>query len=286
MITSPIDGDTWKALSDATRRGILDLLRVEPANTGTLCDAFPELGRHAVIRHLKLLEDAGFVRVEARGRERINHLNPVPLQRIYERWMRPYEQLWASSVLTLSELAESRQQNLERDQTRRNQGENDMSETDVRVLTIEVEHTVNASPSTVWQTLIDEKAAWWTFVEDGGAVSLDPRLGGFMINDLGNGNAFTYGVIRGLHADKELIMDGTFGMPGAIHGQLRVRLEEKVQLEEKVRLEELGGTQTKVSFAHEVIGAVAPGGEIQHVEGWTMLIANLANGAEAREATS
>lgn len=92
----------WRALGDPTRRAILDELRDGPRNTTALCEVFEPLGRHAVIKHLKTLERAGLVRVEARGRERINHLDVVPIQQIYERWMRPFEAFWASHLHRLA----------------------------------------------------------------------------------------------------------------------------------------------------------------------------------------
>ena len=98
----------WRALADPTRRAILDDLREAPLNTGALCERFA-MSRHGVIKHLKLLEAAGLVRVEAKGRERINHLNPVPLQEIYERWLKPYEATWAGGVHRLAAAAEKQE---------------------------------------------------------------------------------------------------------------------------------------------------------------------------------
>ena len=68
----------WKALSDPTRRRILDLLKERPRTTGELCDAFEELSRFAVMKHLAVLEGAELVIVRPHGRERWNHLNTVP----------------------------------------------------------------------------------------------------------------------------------------------------------------------------------------------------------------
>lgn len=96
----------WRALGDPTRRAILDELRDGPKNTSALCAAFEQLGRHGVMKHLKTLERAGLVRVEAKGRERINHLDVMPIQQIYQRWIRPYEAYWASHLQRLaSEIA-------------------------------------------------------------------------------------------------------------------------------------------------------------------------------------
>jgi DNA-binding transcriptional ArsR family regulator len=93
--------DVWKALSDPTRRRILDALRDGPQTTGALCALFPHLARVTAIKHLRILEDAGLVLVQARGRERWNFLNAVPIQQIYERWITPFEGHWATTLIGL-----------------------------------------------------------------------------------------------------------------------------------------------------------------------------------------
>ena len=94
-------GPVWKALADLTRRRLLDALRAGPQTTGALCARFPHLARVTVIKHLGVLEDADLVVVRARGRERWNYLNAVPIQRIHERWIGPFEAHWASALLNL-----------------------------------------------------------------------------------------------------------------------------------------------------------------------------------------
>ena len=95
----------WKALADPTRRQILDLLRAQPRTTGELAAGFDST-RFAVMKHLKLLVDAGLVLVERRGRERWNHLNPVPIRQIYRRWIQPFEEVPADRLLRLKRVAE------------------------------------------------------------------------------------------------------------------------------------------------------------------------------------
>ena len=112
-----LDGDTltWRALSDPSRRRILDLLRRRSMTTGELCRSF-EFSRFAVMKHLKALEKGNLVVVERRGRERINHLNPVPIQAIYRRWIRPFQRLNADRLLRLKGLIEA---NIETDKERK-----------------------------------------------------------------------------------------------------------------------------------------------------------------------
>lgn len=80
----------FKALSAVTRRSILDLLRDNPQTTGALCAQFPDLDRCTVMQHLRVLEEAELVIAERKGRERWNHLNPLPIKHIHDRWIGPY----------------------------------------------------------------------------------------------------------------------------------------------------------------------------------------------------
>jgi DNA-binding transcriptional ArsR family regulator len=81
---------TFRALANATRRRILDQLKDGPRTTGDLCSAFPGLDRCTVMQHLKVLEDAGLVIVQRKGRERWNHLDPLPIKHIHDRWIGDY----------------------------------------------------------------------------------------------------------------------------------------------------------------------------------------------------
>ena len=96
----------WKALSDPTRRAILDLLRERPRTTTELVDAFPHITRFGVMKHLDVLREAHLVQTREAGRQRVNSLNVVPIRQIYERWVSPFHELWSSELLRIKELAE------------------------------------------------------------------------------------------------------------------------------------------------------------------------------------
>ena len=80
----------FKALGNQVRRQILDDLRDQPLTTGTIVAHFPELDRCTVMLHLKVLEEADLVIPVRKGRERWNHLNPLPIHDIHERWIGPH----------------------------------------------------------------------------------------------------------------------------------------------------------------------------------------------------
>ncbi len=106
MPDDELDG-VWKALSDSTRRSILDLLRHGPRTTTQLVEAFPHLSRFGVMKHIDVLREAGLIHTREERRQRINSLNVVPIRQIYERWVGRFEELWASHLLRVKEDAEA-----------------------------------------------------------------------------------------------------------------------------------------------------------------------------------
>lgn len=91
----------FKALSDLTRRQLLDRLFAQNGQTlGELCRQM-DMSRQAVSKHLAVLEEAQLVVTVRRGREKLHYLNPVPIGEIYERWIGKYEK---NRVRALNEL--------------------------------------------------------------------------------------------------------------------------------------------------------------------------------------
>ncbi|MPV57905.1 transcriptional regulator [Burkholderia sp. HI2761] len=81
----------FKALADATRRQLLDLLYAKNGQTvSELCDGLA-MSRQAVSKHLALLEAANLVATTRRGREKLHYLNPVPIHDIAQRWIGKFE---------------------------------------------------------------------------------------------------------------------------------------------------------------------------------------------------
>ncbi len=84
-------GLLFKALADPSRRKLLDLLHAHDGRTlNELCEHLA-MTRQGVTQHLDVLEAANVVATVRRGREKLHFLNPVPLQEIYERWIRKFE---------------------------------------------------------------------------------------------------------------------------------------------------------------------------------------------------
>jgi len=84
------DDLVFKALAGSDRRRILDLLRDGPMTTGEICNRLVRLNRCTVMQHLGVLENAHLIIARKKGRQRWNHLDVSPIQRIHERWIESY----------------------------------------------------------------------------------------------------------------------------------------------------------------------------------------------------
>ncbi|HLW96594.1 MAG TPA: metalloregulator ArsR/SmtB family transcription factor [Solirubrobacteraceae bacterium] len=93
--------DVFRALADPTRRSLLDeLFREDGQSLHTLGERLP-MTRFGVMKHLRVLEEAGLVVTRRRGREKLHFLNPVPIRLVHDRWVSKYAEPWAASLSAL-----------------------------------------------------------------------------------------------------------------------------------------------------------------------------------------
>jgi DNA-binding transcriptional ArsR family regulator len=96
----------FKALADPTRRELLDRLFARDGQSlGALEEDLP-MTRFGVMKHLRVLEEAGLVVTRKQGREKLHFLNAVPIQLIHERWVSKYAEPWAATLTGLKRAAE------------------------------------------------------------------------------------------------------------------------------------------------------------------------------------
>jgi DNA-binding transcriptional ArsR family regulator len=91
----------FKALADPTRRGLLDALFEEDGQTLSALEARLPMTRFGVMKHLRVLEEAGLVTTRKRGREKLHFLNAVPIRLIHDRWVSKYAEPWAATLTGL-----------------------------------------------------------------------------------------------------------------------------------------------------------------------------------------
>ena len=88
---------------------MLDIVRDRPGcSVNDVCDFF-EMSRIAVMKHLRVLEDASLLHSEKVGRTRQLHFNPVPIQMVYDRWTSEYTALWARRLTRIKYAVEQRE---------------------------------------------------------------------------------------------------------------------------------------------------------------------------------
>jgi DNA-binding transcriptional ArsR family regulator len=102
------DNLVFKALADPTRRFLLDLLFEREGRTLTELESQVDMTRIGVMKHLRLLEEAGLVVTRRSGREKLHFLNPVPIQVIHDRWIDKYTVRHASALANLKTNLEAR----------------------------------------------------------------------------------------------------------------------------------------------------------------------------------
>lgn len=252
----------WKALADSTRRTILDLLRDEPRTTGELSDHFPDLSRYAVMKHLGILVEAGLVLVRREGRERWNYLNAVPLQQMYERWLKPYEAEWASSLIQLKALAE--------------QGDFSMAtpaQLQAAVHHIEQEIMVDADVEKVYECLLDVNG-WWVhrLSQKPDTLRLEAQVGGrfWEVLDEETQDGALWGIVTSIRKNDHIMINGSFGMRGVVMGVVTICTNEAEN-----------GTQ--VTLSHQIMGDVSEETVAGYNGGWQMALDSLRKFADEGE---
>jgi uncharacterized protein YndB with AHSA1/START domain len=93
--------DVFKALADPTRRSLLDELFRDDGQTLSALEERLPMTRFGVMKHLKVLEEAGLVVTKRRGREKLHFLNPVPIRLVHDRWVSKYAEPWAAGLTGL-----------------------------------------------------------------------------------------------------------------------------------------------------------------------------------------
>ncbi len=91
----------FRALADPTRRFLLDRLFARDGRTLTELESELEMTRFGVMKHLRVLEDAGLVVTRRRGREKLHFLNPVPIRLVHDRWIDKYTERRVSALAEL-----------------------------------------------------------------------------------------------------------------------------------------------------------------------------------------
>ena len=242
------DTEVWKALSDPSRRQILDILRINPHTTGQLSSQFEDkMSRIAVMKHLKILKGANLITDKNKGREHWYFINAVPLQEIYNRWMRPFEEHWAQSLINLKNNIETSEEEME----------------NIQVIEILQNIQIKATPKKVFNALTHDISNWWgrpyIINEEATALTLEPRLGGLLYESWGDNQGYVWGQVTYLKTNEVLEITGPFGMTKAFYGRLCLTLTEKDNV-------------TNVELSHRAYGELDEQTKQGYGTGWQDLV--------------
>jgi uncharacterized protein YndB with AHSA1/START domain/DNA-binding transcriptional ArsR family regulator len=125
----------FRALADGSRRLLLDRLFERDGQTlEELCTYLPGMTRFGVMKHLRVLEEAGLVATRRAGRAKLHYLNPVPIRLVYDRWVSKYAEPW---VAALADIKNALEENVSRGPKR------------------VYEVFIRATPERIWQAITD-----------------------------------------------------------------------------------------------------------------------------------
>ncbi len=214
------------------------------------------MSRFGVMKHLGVLVRAGLVQIRRQGKERWNHLNPVPLRQIYRRWIRPFEETAADNLLLIKQIAEQ------------NQGDKmteNRDDSPLRSLDIQMEIPIQASREKVWEALTQNIVDWWprdfyVGAQPKGFV-LEDRVGGRVFEDWGDGQGLLWATIVVLDRGRQLTWAGDLSpeFGGPARTITTYRLVEK-------------GEETLLQFRDSPYGKLSPSTQSALAEGWRGLL--------------
>jgi uncharacterized protein YndB with AHSA1/START domain len=104
----PAMDEVFRALADPTRRTLLDELFREDGQTLTALEQRLAMTRFGVMKHLRVLEEAGLIVTRRRGREKLHFLNPVPIRLVHDRWVSKYAEPWVAGLSQLKKELEEK----------------------------------------------------------------------------------------------------------------------------------------------------------------------------------
>ena len=238
--------EVFKALADPTRRSLLDeLFRQDGQTLGMLEERFP-MSRFGVMKHLKVLEEAGLVVTRRRGREKLHFLNPVPIRLVHDRWVSKYSEPWVAGLSDIKERLESQMEKV-------------------------YEIFIKTTPEQLWKAITDpEIRAKYNF---GAGISSDWTPGGHF--EMGHPQA---GILLGKGVNVEVdpprrlvqTMTALWGDDVKAEGETRITWE----------IEPIAGDSCRLTVTHDQL---REGANDQLYGGWPMILSGLKTWLETGE---
>lgn len=253
IASSSEPSDIWQALSDPTRRHLIDTLSQGPKTTSQLCEGLP-MTRFGVMKHIAVLERAGLITARRNGKFRLNHLNRAPLAAIGERWLPERARGLAAALSSVQQLSEGNAMNQE-------------GQEHAAIVEIAMDWTVRASPQTVWQVLTGQIGDWWPIEHRAGAagcaMTMDAVLGGSLVESSSDSGGLEWYRVVAVEPRKSIDLAGQlasrYGGPATslLHISLDTGEEEGTVI---------------IRLTDSVFGRVGPNLKASLASGWEAII--------------
>ena len=254
--SSPADQAlVFRALADPTRRRLLDLLLERGGRTvGELAAPFePAMTRFGVMKHLRLLEDAGLVVSRRDGRATLLHLNPVPIRELSRRWLDKFTERTADALLDLARTLE----------------DIPMTEPDLSTQLYQV--FIRATPERVWQAITDPEQTKQYFHQAQISVTAE-----HMHSEGPDGTLYGDSAVEVFDPPRKLV----YGWDSLYDPELAAEPTSRVTFE----IEEVGDGVCKLTLLHDRLDGSPMTAKNVSGEGWMFVLSNLKSWLETGEA--
>lgn len=233
------DAATFKALADPSRRTLLDALFATDGQTLGSLEEQLEMTRFGVMKHLRILEEAGLITTEKLGREKHHYLNPVPIQQVYDRWVAKFAQPFTTTMTDLKHRLEK----------------------SVNRITHRYQIYIAADPERVWQALTD------------GEMTPNYYFGTKVESSWQAGAPYSY-----TSPQMELMLDGEIveiDPPNKLVQTFRAHWPDAQDLRESqvAWLLEQAGEGCKLTLVHSELDDIAEAQGI--IEGWSQILSSM-----------
>jgi len=237
----------FKALADRSRRKLLDrLFRRDGQTLGELCQRV-DMTRFGVMKHLRVLEEAGLIETRRSGREKLHYLNPMPIRLVHDRWVSKYRAPFAGALSDLKSRLES-----------------PMAETQVYALFI------RTTPEKLWQALTDGEVTRKYFF--GETIHSQWKPGSEWHSTSAEGRRDVEGKVLEADPPRRLV----------ITWHILYDEEMAKELSKVTYLIEPRGEMCKLSVTHDLAGAPRSAAHVSD-DGWQWVLSNLKSLLETGE---
>ena len=248
------DASVFRALADPTRRRLLDLLLERGGRTvGELTAPFePQMTRFGVMKHLRVLEEAGLVASRRNGRSTVLHLNPVPIRELSRRWIDKYGERAADALLDLKHDLEGTV----------------MPEPDLSTQLYQV--FIRATPERIWQAITDPEQTKQYFHQ--AQISITPE---HMHSEGPDGTVYGDSAVEVFDPPRKLV----YGWDSMYDPEMAAEPTSRVTFE----IEEVGDGVCKLTLLHDRLDASPLTAKNVSGEGWMFVLSNLKSWLETGE---